>query len=351
VIRCGSSGAGPFLNRLTRFFEDAIKPVPFPLTYFPFMHRSHTELQHEHVFQPPKKHAERKTAVVFYITILTMTVEIVAGRLSGSMALFADGCHMGTHAAALGIAFVAFAIARKYARDQRFAFGTWKVEILGAYTSAIVLAIVALSMVVMSIERFIHPERIAYDEAITVAIIGLVVNLVCAIVLSVGPPHSHSGHGHEAEHHHDHSSDLNLKAAFVHVVTDALTSVLAIGALLGARFFDLVFLDPLMGIVGALLIWRWTWGLLRDSSGILVDKEMDAPIAGDIRRILESDGTSRVSDLHVWRVAQDKYACIVTLARSGDATIADYKERLKELHDLIHVTIEPHRLESTPPRP
>ena len=313
------------------------------------MHHSHTELQHEHVFQPPKRGAERKTAVVFYITVLTMTVEIVAGWLSGSMALFADGCHMGTHAAALGIAFVAYAIARKYARDQRFAFGTWKVEILGAYTSAIVLAIVAFSMVIMSIERFIHPENIAYNEAIAVAIIGLAVNLVCAIVLSTGPSHNH-GHRYERERHHDHAADLNLKAAFVHVITDAITSVLAIVALLGARYFNFVFLDPLMGIVGALLIWRWTWGLLRDSAGILVDKEMDAPVAADIRRVIESDGMTRVSDLHVWRVAQNRYACIVTLARSGKATIADYKERLKEIPDLIHVTIEPHRLESTPQR-
>jgi cation diffusion facilitator family transporter len=262
------------------------------------------------------------------------------------MALFADGWHMGTHAAALGIAFIAFAMARKYARDTRFAFGTWKVEILGAYTSAIILGIVAISMTVMSIERFINPERIAYDEAIIVAVIGLAVNLICAIILSVGTSHDHDhGLSHDHERSHNHGHDLNLRAAFVHVVTDALTSVLAIVALTGGKFLRFSFLDPLMGIVGALLIARWTWGLLKDSSGILVDKEMDSPVVERIKQLLENDGTTRVSDLHVWRVAQTKYSCIVTVARSNTTTIADYKERLKQIPELIHISIEPHRLD------
>jgi cation diffusion facilitator family transporter len=318
----------------------------FSLTYFYHMHASHTELTHDHVFQPTKPGAETRTAAVFLITVLTMTVEIVFGYLSRSMALFADGWHMGTHAAALGIAFVAFAIARKYARDQRFAFGTWKVEVLGAYTSAIILGIVAFSMAIMSIGRLIHPQRIAYDEAIIVAVIGLAVNLVCAIVLGAGSSHGHGRHehGHDKRRHHDHSADLNLRAAFVHVATDALTSVLAIVALVGGKFLHLPFLDPLMGIVGAVLIGKWTLGLLQDTTGILVDREMDSPIVGEIRRVIESDGITRVSDLHVWRVAQTKYSCIITLARSGTTTIADYKERLLAIPDLVHVSIEPHRL-------
>ena len=306
------------------------------------MHKTHTELQHEHIFQPPKHRAERKTAIVFFITILTMVIEIVVGYLSGSMALFADGCHMGTHAAALGITFIAYFIARRYAADQRFAFGTWKVEILGSYTSAIILGIVALSMIVMSIERFIHPETIAYNEAILVAVMGLTVNLICAIILGTGPSHDGS---HSPVHGHDHVQDLNLRAAFVHVAADAMTSVLAIVALTGGKFLRLPFLDPLMGIVGAVLIGKWTLGLLKDTTGILVDREMDSPIVAEIKRVVESDGITRVSDLHVWRVAQTRYSCIITLARSGTTTIADYKARLLAIPDLVHVSIEPHRLE------
>lgn len=312
------------------------------------MHKTHTELQHEHIFQPPKHRAERKTAIVFFITILTMAVEIVVGYLSGSMALFADGCHMGTHAAALGITFIAYFIARRYAADERFAFGTWKVEILGSYTSAIILGIVCLSMVVMSVERLINPERIAYNEAILVAVMGLIVNLICAIILGAGPSHDHQHspvHDHEPSNRHGHAPDLNLRAAFVHVAADAMTSVLAIIALTGAKFLHLSFLDPLMGIVGAVLIGKWTLGLLHDTTGILVDREMDSPIVGEIKRVVESDGMTRVSDLHVWRVAQTKYSCIITLARSGTTTIADYKARLLAIHDLVHVSIEPHRLE------
>jgi cation diffusion facilitator family transporter len=307
------------------------------------MHKTHKELEHDHIFQPAKFRAERRTAVVFYITIITMIVEIIVGYMSRSMALFA-------HAAALGITFVAYGLARNYAHDHRFAFGTWKIEILGSYTSAIILGIVGLSMIVMSITRFFKPEPIAYNEAIVVAIVGLIVNLVCALILAGGRDTHHHDHAHVGRDHAHlhHSTDLNLKAALIHVATDAMTSVLAIIALLGAKFLRLTFLDPLMGIVGALLIAKWTWGLLKDSTGILVDKEMDSPIVAEIKRVAESDGTTRVSDLHVWRVAQTKYSCIITLARTGTATIADYKSRLKEIAGLVHVSIELHRLESVP---
>lgn len=308
------------------------------------MHKSYKELEHGHIFQSSKQSLEKKTAIVFYITLVTMAAEIVVGWISRSMALFADGWHMGTHAAALGISFIAYMIARKYAADARFAFGTWKVEILGSYTSAIILGIVGLSMIVMSVERLLRPELIAYNEAIIVAAIGLVVNLICAIILASGHDRHHD---HNPGRHHE--RDINLRSALVHVMTDALTSVLAIIALIGAKYLHLTFLDPVMGIVGALLIAKWTWGLLRDSSSILVDREMDSPIAGKIREFIESDGVTRVSDLHVWRVAQERYACIITLAKSGTATIADYKARLgNRLPELAHVSIEAHQLEPQP---
>jgi len=201
-----------------------------------------------------------------------------------------------------------------------------------------------------SVGRLLRPERIAYDEAIIVAVIGLAVNLACALILASGHDHHHHGADHHKHDHHHHRGgrhherDLNLRSALVHVATDALTSVLAIVALIGAKYLRLNFLDPAMGIVGAALIARWTWGLLRDSSSILVDREMDSPVVAKIREIVESDGATRVSDLHVWRVAQDRYSCIITLARTGNATIADYKERLRALPELAHVSIEVHRL-------
>jgi cation diffusion facilitator family transporter len=273
-----------------------------------------------------------------------MIAEILFGWIANSMALLADGWHMGTHAFALGISLVAYRMARKYAKDETFTFGTWKIEILGGYTSAIVLGIVGMIMIFTSVERMIYPLNIYYNQALFVAILGLLVNLVCAIILnSSGHAHEHTYHQHgEDEHnrHEHHHEDLNLKSAYLHVVADAMTSVLAIIALLGGKYFNFVWLDPFMGIVGAGLIIRWSFLLLKDTGGILLEREVNNPVADEIKAEIESDGDSKICDLHIWKVAQNKYACIVSLVTARNYSIEAYKERLYKIHELAHVTIE-----------
>jgi cation diffusion facilitator family transporter len=274
-----------------------------------------------------------------------MVAEITAGWLTNSMALLADGWHMGTHAFALGLSLVAYVLARKHSGNPQFTFGTWKIEILGAYSSAMVLGIVAVAMVVTSASRLLHPLTIYYDQALIVAAIGLVINVLCAVILNAGPHsrengrhhHPHDDHAHESHHDHD---DLNFKSAYLHVIADALTSVFAILALLGAKYFASAWLDPAMGIVGALLIARWAVTLLRDSSGILLDHGAEAPIAMEIRERIEADGDTKICDLHLWRVADTKYACIISLVSSGKFSLDDYRNRLKDVHELAHTTIE-----------
>lgn len=307
------------------------------------MHNEHIELwQHHHVFNVDKKVIEKRTLIVVIITFVTMIAEILFGWISNSMALLADGWHMGTHAFALGISLIAYIAARKYAKDETFTFGTWKIEILGAYTSAIVLGIVGVIMIYSSIERIINPLNIYYNQALFVAILGLLVNLVCAVILNSGThEHEHDHHKeHEHSHHkHDHE-DLNLKSAYLHVVADAITSVLAIVALLGAKYFNFNLLDPLMGIVGAGLIIRWSYSLLKDTGGILLEREKDDSIVNEIKNEVESDGDSKISDLHIWKVAQNKYACIVSLVTARNYSAEEYKARLNKVHELAHVTIE-----------
>ncbi|MFA4916334.1 MAG: CDF family Co(II)/Ni(II) efflux transporter DmeF [Syntrophales bacterium] len=312
------------------------------------MHNEKIELwhHHHHLFNVEKQAIEKSTLMVVIITFVTMIAEILFGWITNSMALLADGWHMGTHAFALGITLIAFIMARKYAKDTNFTFGTWKIEILGAYTSAIVLGIVGVIMIFSSIGRIISPLNIHYNQALFVAVLGLLVNLVCAVILNS------SGHSHEHEHHHkeegddEHSQhkhipeDLNLKSAYLHVVADALTSVLAIAALLGAKYFELNWLDPFMGIVGAGLIIRWSFLLLKDTGGILLEREMDDSIVNEIKNEIESDGDSKISDLHIWKVAQDKYACIVSLVTARNYSIEEYKARLNKIHKLAHVTVE-----------
>jgi cation diffusion facilitator family transporter len=310
------------------------------------MHDEQIELwQHHHVFNADKKSVEKSTLIVVVITFVTMIAEILFGWISHSMALLADGWHMGTHAFALGISLIAYVMARKFAKDRSFTFGTWKIEILGAYTSAIVLGLVGLIMIYSSINRILHPLNIYYNQALLVAVIGLTVNVVCAVILNSGG-HSHeNAHHHEEDDHHAHShhhEDLNLKSAYLHVVADALTSVLAIAALIGAKYFNFVWLDPFMGIVGAVLIIRWSYLLLKDTGGILLEREIENPINDEIKHEIESDGDSIISDLHVWKVAQDKYACIVSLVTAKNCSIEDYKKRLAKVHELAHVTIEVH---------
>lgn len=302
------------------------------------MHKREIELwRHHHVFNGEKKHIEKRTLIVVLITLATMFVEILFGWLTNSMALFADGWHMGTHALAMGISLMAYMLARKYANDRRFTFGTWKIEILGAYSSAIVLGFVGIAMVFTSVERLIHPLPIEYNEALFVAAIGLAVNLLCAFILNFRV-HSHQEHSHC--HSHGTQENLNHKSAYLHIVADAITSVLAIFALLGAKFIQLNWLDPAMGLLGAFLILRWAVLLLKDTSVILLDHETDSELGEAIRAQIESDGDSRVIDLHLWKVADGRFACIISLVTAKKRSMEDYKERLAALPELAHITIE-----------
>lgn len=306
------------------------------------MHREHIELwQHQHVFNVEKKAIEKRTLIVVILTFVTMIAEIFFGWLTNSMALLADGWHMGTHAFALGISLMAYVLARKFAKDHRFSFGAWKIEVLGAYSSAIVLGIVGFLMVFTSVQRMINPLSIQFNQALFVAAIGFLVNVVCAVILD------HKEHSHEQDfdqrnplHHHSEQQDLNHKSAYLHVVADALTSVLAMVALIGAKYLHFNWLDPLMGIVGAVLIVQWSVFLLKDTAKILLEREMDSPIVKEIREKIESDGDTKISDLHIWQIAQNKYACIVSLVTGDRHTIEEYKMRLRNVHALAHITIE-----------
>ena len=260
------------------------------------------ELSHSHTFHEGNPSGERKTRWVVLITALMMCAEIAGGWIFNSMALLADGWHMSSHTLALGLSLVAYAAARRYAADRRFNFGTWKIEILGGYTSAILLVLVAGLMLFQSFERLLSPSPIFYNEAIALASLGLLVNIVCAWLLQ--DDHTH-GHGHSHDEHDHHHHDLNLRSAYIHVITDAATSVLAIIALIGGKFWGADWLDPVMGIVGAALVSIWAYSLIRDTSRVLLDAEMDAPIVRSIEQsIAEINPSVELTDLHVWRVAR-----------------------------------------------
>jgi cation diffusion facilitator family transporter len=297
--------------------------------------------RHAHSFDPGNPAGERRTWIVVAITAATMVAEIVAGWLTGSMALLADGWHMATHVVALSIAGIAYFLARRWSTDERFAFGTWKIEVLGAFTSALLLGVVAVAMVVESSQRFLRPEAIDFRPALVVAVIGLVVNVVCALVLGRGT-HSHD-HDHDHPHDHHHHHDLNMSSAFAHVVTDAFTSVLAIVALAAGLWWGIAWLDPAMGIVGALVIAWWARGLIRESANVLLDREMDAPVVEEIRRAIQSDGDAEIADLHVWRVGRASHAAIVTVVARSPLTPAAYRERVKGIASLAHVSVEVNR--------
>ena len=277
--------------------------------------------------------AERGTRFVAWLTAITMVLEIAAGTLFNSMALSADGWHMGTHALALGVSAFAYAYARQHADDPRFTFGTFKVEVLGGYTSALFLLGVALFMVVESVARLRSPVPISFDHAILVAIVGLVVNVICAVILH----HSHDHHDHHHDHVHDHHEhhDLNLRAAYLHVLADAATSVLAILALLGGKWLDWSWLDPVMGIAGALLVAVWAKGLIRDSSRILLDAEMNEASAKAVSQVLS--GVS-VNKLQVWRTGRQSFACWVQCA---EADVDEVQQRLLGLPRLGQFAINP----------
>jgi len=314
------------------------------------MHQERIDLwQHQHTFNIDKKKIEKKTLIVVIITFTMMIAEILFGWITNSMALLADGWHMGTHAFALGISLLAYVMARKHAANDRFTFGTWKIEILGAYSSALVLGMVAILMVYTSVDRLLHPLPIHYNQALFVAIIGLVVNIICAIILNLGS----SSHSHHHHHHHDdahsHShqtNDLNLKSAYLHIVADALTSGFAIVALIGAKYFAYNWLDPFMGIVGAFLIARWVILLSKDSASILLDHEKKSPLSLKIKEHLESDGDTRISDLHLLKVADDKYACIISIVNAKKYSVEEYKRRLADIYEFAHITIEVNECKS-----
>ena len=300
---------------------------------------------HDHIFDTGNEAAERGTKAVMWITIVMMVIEITAGWWFNSMALLADGWHMSSHAVAIGLSAMAYVTARRYARDSRFAFGTWKIEILAGFTSAIFLVGVAVMMLVGSIERIISPQPIQYQEAIVIAILGLIVNLVCALIL--GNAHHHHDHGHSHGHSHDHDHkhhDLNLKSAYMHVIADAATSVLAIIALLGGWIYGWSWLDPVMGIVGAVLVAIWAKGLIRETGKILLDREMDHPVVDEIREVIEAENNNtRITDLHVWRVGKNVYSCAIAIATKDASLTADIiRQRLSVHEEIVHSTIEVH---------
>ena len=310
------------------------------LTAAPSLGRDHSE-EHSHVFDESNPLVERNTRWAVVLTAIMMVVEIAGGWLTNSMALLADGWHMSSHVVALGLSALVYVLARRLAQDKRFAFGTWKLEVLGGYTSALLLVGVAGLMLFQSVERLLSPTPIRYDEAIAIAVIGLGVNLACAWLLKGGHGHDHSGHdhGHAAPHH-----DLNLRSAYVHVVADAATSVLAIAALIGGKFWAVPWLDPVMGMVGAALVAVWAWGLMRDSGRVLLDAEMNAPVVAEIREVIDASPIrATISDLHVWRVGKGKYACMVSLVTLADAQPEDFKRQLRIHEELVHITVEINR--------
>jgi len=301
---------------------------------------------HSHVFDEGNPLAERNTLWAVVLTAVVMVAEITGGWMFNSMALLADGWHMSSHALALGLSVLAYGAARRYARDIRFTFGTWKIEVLGGYTSAILLVGVAGLMLYQSVERLIAPTPIQYDQAIILAMVGLLVNLVCAWLLKEGHGHHHHESGHEHGSGHTHHHDLNLRSAYLHVLTDAATSVLAIVALTGGKFWGADWLDPVMGIVGAGLVTAWAYGLLRDTGRVLLDAEMNAPVVAEILELIEQGPIkAEIVDLHVWRVGKGKYACILSLAAPGEITADYFKEQLSVHEELVHVTVEINRQE------
>lgn len=302
---------------------------------------------HDHVYLSGAEAAnERRTWIVIALTAVTMVVEIVSGWIFGSMALLADGWHMASHTAALGITALAYGFSRRHADDPRFSFGTGKVGDLAGFASANLLAFIAVLMGYESIERFMAPVQIDFDEAIGVAVLGLGVNVLSAFILK--ERHA-GGHGHYSEegpghpHHGDHHTDLNLKAAYLHVLADALVSLLAIAALTAGRFFGWVWLDPMTGVVGAAVILRWSWKLMRQSGRVLLDMVPGIGLQARIREAVEAGGADRVVDLHLWRIGMGKFAAILSVLTQDPRSPDDYKELLRRFEEVCHVTVEVNR--------
>jgi len=298
------------------------------------MHRTdHSRFRKAHDFVPDFSHAERRTRIVIGVTAAMMVVEIAVGLMSHSMALLADGWHMSTHVIAFFITAVAYYVARTQAGNARFSFGTGKIGVLGGFTSAVVLSIVAFLMAGESVHRLFVPLEIHFNEAIGIACVGLLVNLGCAVLLADRHRETAGGSSHR--------EDLNLRAAYLHVLADAFTSVLAITALTGGKFFGWAWLDPVVGVVGSGVVFSWAYSLLRDTSGILLDRTpASSDLPDEIRRAVESDGDSVVTDLHVWQVGIGKYAAMISVVAHEPKSCDAYRALLRRHHELVHVTIE-----------
>lgn len=329
--------------------------------------------EHDHAFgQDARRPGEPRTLIVVVLTAITMVVEIAAGWAFGSMALLADGLHMASHATALSISIAAYVYARRLARDRRFSFGTGKVNSLAGFTGAILLALFALLMVSESCHRLLRPVPIALDQALLVAVVGLLVNGLSVVILSHGADenladghHSHHGHTHHHEHEHvqgapdqyrdaadasdqgavGHASkkqgghDHNLRSAYLHVLADAMTSLLAIFALLSAKYFALYWLDPMMGIVGALLVARWSYGLLKSTSRVLLDQQGPPQAQAAIRNAIGGAG-AEVVDLHLWTIGPGIYALVLSVISDQPKSPAEYRALLPAHLHLAHVTVE-----------
>ncbi len=291
--------------------------------------RTIEDLQQDHDFVTVNPHAERRTRYVLLLTIITMVAEIIAGTVFGSMALLADGWHMATHVVAFLITLFAYSYATKNKANAAFAFGTGKVSVLGGFASAIALGVVALMMILESVERLVNPHQIEFSAAILVAVIGLVVNLISALLLKDNHSHTHT-------HHHDH----NLKAAYMHVLADALTSILAIVALIGSMYLGWLWLDAMMGIVGAAIISIWSLGLIRETSPVLLDGSIDEKYSQSIQDRIESDADNRIVDFHIWHVSANHFAAIISIVTSTPKATHHYKSLLTEFDRLSHITIE-----------
>ncbi|ANM32251.1 cation diffusion facilitator family transporter [Acidobacteria bacterium Mor1] len=298
-------------------------------------------MQHGHTFgQDKRKPGERRTLFVVGMTAVMMVVEIAAGLAYGSMALLADGLHMASHTVALTISVAAYVAARRFARDTRFSFGTGKINALAGYTSAVLLALFSFGMAYESIERLLHPVAISFDQAIIVAVIGLLVNGLSAVILG-GHGHGH-GHGDDHDHHHGHQHDHNLRGAYLHVMADAVTSLTAIFALLAGRFYGLNWLDPVMGIAGSLLVGSWSISLLRQSGRVLLDRQMRPDRLSKIRQSLEGDDGARVVDLHAWSIGPGIFSVLAVIVADAPLSPETYRKRLAGEKDLVHITVEVH---------
>ena len=298
--------------------------------------------QHSHDFSVKNDKGERRTKYVLILTAITMVVEILAGSIFGSMALLADGWHMGTHVAAFMITIYAYRYARKHADNPAYAFGTGKVSVLGGFASAVALAVVALVMLIESLQRMIEPHAIQFNEAIAVASLGLFINVISAFLLKDDHHHHHHHGDHDHDHDHHHHHDHNLRAAYLHVLADALTSLLAIIALLSGKYFGWDWLDPMMGIVGAIIITRWSYGLVKQTGPILLDGSIEEAYKAAVIEAIEKDSDNQISDIHIWKVGANHYAAIISIVTHFPKSSEYYRELLRDFDKLSHVTIEVH---------